>query len=112
MQLLDQEQAIRQQIFDYFGYQEDWRVLPFSDSRDMLWKLYQDEDGYGSVIFAETDEELNTGEGNCYSNVIYTNRHLPKWVYLGAEFTMIVVDTRTDGNQFLQIFSNDKERSL
>lgn len=44
-----------------------------------------------------------------YSNEIYTQRFLPKWVYRGKDYTMICVDTHTDGNKFLQIFDNSKE---
>jgi hypothetical protein len=50
------------------------------------------------------------GTGDYYQNDIYTNRFLPKWVYRGPEYTMIVVDTHTDGNQLLQVFANDKEK--
>lgn len=108
MELLDKEQAIRQQIFDYFGYQEDWRVLPLDDAREFFWKL--DGEGPGTVKFANTEEELANEEGLYYKNEIYTQRHLPKWVYRGPDYTMVVVDTNTDGNQFLQIFDNAKER--
>lgn len=109
MQLFDEEKAIRAKIFEYFGYKEDWRVLPLDDARSFFWRLNQNEFGRGTVWFADSIDELNTHEGNCYRNLIYTQRHLPKWVYRGEEFTMIVVDTQTDGNQFLQIFTNSKE---
>jgi len=106
--MLDDFIALREQIFAYFGYVEDWRVLPLDDAREYFWRL--DGEGPGTVRFADTEEELESGEGNSYENEIYTQRFLPKWVYRGAEYTMIVVDTHTDLNQFLQIFSNDKER--
>lgn len=109
MILLDQEQATRQQIFDYFGYVEDWRVLPFDDCRGHFWRVTS-EIGSGNVEYADTEHELAAEMGNYYVNEIYTNRHLPKWVYRGKDFTMIAVDTHTDGNQFLQIFSNANER--
>jgi hypothetical protein len=64
----------------------------------------------GEVRFAKTAQDLDDEDaGNYYSNEIYTQRHLPKWIYRGAEYTMIVVDTHTDGNKFLQIFDNSKE---
>jgi hypothetical protein len=44
-----------------------------------------------------------------YAAEIYTQRFLPKWVYRGAEYTMVCVDTRTDGNKFLMVFDNKKE---
>ena len=110
MELLDQEQTIRKQIFEYFGYNEDWRVLPLDDAREYYWHLTGEVSG-DSVLFAK--EEQNLFEGTMedgYSNQIYTQRHLPKWVYRGADYTMVVVDTHSDGNQFLQIFDNAKER--
>lgn len=103
MKLLKQEQDIRQQIFEYFGYQEDWRVLPFDDATEYYWTLYSD-----SVAYAKTKEDLQN-ETEFYVNDIYTQRHLSKWVYEGPEYTMILVDTHTDGNKFLQIFDNNKK---
>ena len=107
MNLLDKEQEVRQEIFDYFGYVEDWRVLPFDDAREYFWII--DGGDSGCVKFAETEEGLLDESSDYYENEIYTQRHLPKWVYRGADYTMIVVDTHTDGNQFLQIFDNKKE---
>lgn len=103
MKLLDAEQAIRQEIFDYFGYVENWRVLPFDDARDCYWRLRD-----GEVMFAETLDKLNS-DGNYYVNEIYTQRHLDKHIYHGKDYTMMMVDTHTDGNKFLQIFDNSKE---
>ncbi len=103
MQLLDNYLALQKQIFEYFGYQENWRVFPIDDCRGSLWTT----DGTKVVRFADELEAFSTG--NFYENEIYTQRHLPKWVYRGPEFTMIVVDTHTDGNKFLQIFDNAKE---
>jgi hypothetical protein len=106
-ELLDSYFNKRQAIFDYFGYVEDWRVLPFDDAREYFWKLDKET---GTVGFAEKEADLESEEGEYYENEIYTQRHLPKWVYAGKDFTLIVVDTHTDGNQFLQIFSNEKQR--
>ena len=100
--------TLRNQIFNYFKYIEDWRVLPIYDSRHHYWRLDENKDGSGDVHFSDKEVDLDTE--NQYTNEIYTQRHLNKWVYRGKDFTMIVVDTHTDGNQFLQIFSNSKER--
>lgn len=114
MNLLNQYQDLRTQIFAYFGYVEDWRVLPLDDAREYFWTLDQDANGSGSVRFAKTEAELTDEDdlGECYENEIYTQRHLPKWVYRGAEYTLVVVDTHTDGNQLLQIFNNALERPV
>ena len=103
MKLLDEYFSIQRQLFEYFGYEENWRVIPIDDCRGSLWST----DGTTVVRFADKIEDFATG--NYYENEIYTQRHLPKWVYRGEEFTMIVVDTHTDGNKFLQIFNNKLE---
>lgn len=108
MDLLDEYTEARGKLLAYFEYVEQWRVLPIDDQTDCFWRL--DGDGPGEVHFADSEDELANEEGNYYVNEIYTQRHLTKWVYRGPEYTMIVVDTRTDGNQFLQIFENAKER--
>ena len=109
MQLLSDYFELQKKIFDYFGYTEDWRIIQLDDCRDYYW--YLDGEGYGgSVHFAKTEKELAEQDGNYYENEIYTQRHLPKWVYRGGEYTLVVVDTHTDGNKLLSVFDNAKER--
>ena len=105
MKLLDKYFKIQEQIYEYFGYAEDWVVIPIDDARQYFWKVDNQE-----VCFADTEQELESQDGNYYVNEIYTQRFLPKWVYRAAGYTMICVDTHTDGNKFLQIFDNAKER--
>lgn len=112
MEILDKFNDLRQQIFNYFGYKEDWVVIPIEDRRDMYWQLRQEQSGSGSVLYWNeplTNESVEAGEH--YEDVIYTQRFLPKWVYRGKDYTMICVDTRTDGNRFLAIYDNNKEQS-
>lgn len=109
MKILDNYFGARQELFKYFNYVEDWRVLPIDDCRDYFWRL--EGTGPGAVHFAETEEELENEEGNYFINEIYTQRHLNKWVYRAEEYTMVVVDTNVDGNKFLSIFDNNKERN-
>lgn len=106
---LDEYFGLRQKIFEEFGYVEDYRLLPLEDSRCYYWKL--DGEGPGQVHFADSEEELDSETGNYYINEIYTQRFLPKWVYRSKDHTMVVVDTHTDGNKLLQIFSNLLERN-
>lgn len=108
MKLLDDYLALQAQIFAYFGYVEDWRVIPIDDRRSYFWKL--DGEGPGTVGYADTEQGLADQDGNYYEDEIYTQRHLPRWVYRGPEFTLVCVDTHTDGNKFLAIFDNAKER--
>lgn len=104
MELLDDYFKIQKQIYDYFGYVEDWVVIPIDDSREYYWILNEQS---RFVRFAKTKEQLFS-DGDYYENVIYTQRFLPRWVYPAEDFTMICVDTRTDGNKFLQILDNSK----
>jgi hypothetical protein len=112
MELFEQYDNVKQQIFDYFGYVEDWRVLPMVFDTEYFWYISGSEES-GNVVFAETVEQLEDEDsGNYYENEIYTQRHLSKWVYRGEDYTMICVDTHCDRNQYLQILSNDKEVKL
>lgn len=106
MRLLDLYLDTQKEIYKYFGYEESWQVFPIDDSRNQFWRV--DEVGR-EVEFADTKEELLEQRGNYYTNEVYHYYHLEKPVYRGKDYTMIVVDTNSDGNRFLQIFSNRKE---
>lgn len=111
MDLLREYFDLQEQIYDYFGYKEDWVVIPLEDSTEYYWYVQQDERGYGTVSFSSkplTAELISEG-AEFYQHEIYTQRFLSKWVYRAEDYTMICVDTRTDGNKFLQVFDNSKE---
>jgi len=96
---------LQAKIYEYFGYIEDWTVIPLEDSTDMYWILDKD-----TVLFAKTKEKLlDEGSELYYSNTLYNQNYLLKNVYYGKEYTMICIDTQTDGNKFLQIFDNNKQ---
>lgn len=108
MELLDQYKSFEKQIHDYFGYVEDWVVIPLEDNREMFWHLSGEGPG-DTVRYAGTLEDLLDDEaGEYYEDEIYTQRFLPKWVYYGEEYTMVCSNPMVDGNKFLRIFSNDK----
>lgn len=110
MKLLEQYFSLQKEIYSYFGYVEDWNIIPLDDATDMYWILVEEPDGSGKVLFYTdpiTQEVLDSGL--FYSNRIYTQRFLPKWVYPGVDYTLVCVDTQTDGNKFLTVFSNDKK---
>lgn len=123
MKLLDDYFKLQKQVHEYFGYVEDWAAIPMDDCTDKDWALDQNEDGSGEIHFGEKvdvvewhtgdqDEIMSRKDGKtleCYSHDIYTQRFLPKWVYRGEEYTMVVCDTRTDGNRFLCVFDNSRE---
>ena len=103
MKLLKEYFKLQKEIFDYFGYVENYRVIPIEDATDQYW--YLTGEGSGDSVWFAYDENFET----LYQNGIYTQRFLPKWVYRGEEYTIVCVNTRTDGNKFLQVFSNSKE---
>ena len=110
MQLITDYFAAQKELHDYFGYVEDWKAIPMDDATEYFWKLDQDApDSGGTIHYADSIEELDSGDGNCYSDEIYTQRFLPKFTYRGAEYTMIACDPHVDGNKFLRIFDNTKE---
>ena len=110
MELLTQYLDLQQQIYDYFGYVEDWRVLPLDDASQYFWVL-DEKDGF--VHFASTESD-----GNFYLNKVYTadkeyaRESLAEWMYRAEDYILICVDTRVDLNQFLRVFDNSKERKL
>lgn len=111
MKLLTDYFALQKQIFEYFGYQEDWKVIPLDDQTEQHWMVILNESGGGAYVYSPdpfTEESVKAGAA-IYGGSIYTQRFLPKWVYRGEEYTMVCADTHTDGNKFLMIFDNSKE---
>ena len=112
MELLKDYEEKQKQLFEYFGYVEDWVAIPVDDATEYVWNIVGTVDD-GIVRFSDNADKINDEDnGDYYENEIYTQRHLPKWVYEGKDYTMIVVDTHTDGNKFLQIFDNRKRVNL
>lgn len=119
--IVDAFEAAKQAIFAHCGYKEDWRVIPLEDTRDHFWTVDPGEkewckhspkkEGLEYWLEEHEDEYGKYGD-HLYQDEIYTQRHLPKWVYRGKEFTIVCVDTHCDGNQFLRIFRNDHEVKL
>jgi hypothetical protein len=111
--LLNSYTETQGRLFEYFGYVQDWVSIPVQDNTDDHWLLLEGKNGRGVVTFAGeelTPELLNHETPGCfYGYSIYTQRFLPKWVYRAQDYTMIVVDTHTDGNKYLAIFANAKE---
>lgn len=104
MKALDAYNEALEEIYNYFGFKEDWAVFPIDDNREMFWRIINEH----TVRFSKTKELLDDEEGDVYENEILHHRFYPKAIYEGPEYTMIMVDTHTDGNKFLQIFDNSK----
>jgi hypothetical protein len=109
MKLLKEYFELQQKIFDYFNYQEDWRVIPLIDETKHYWFVTGENHGHSCVWWPEPITKKMVEDGAIYAGSIYTQRFLPKWVYRGEEYTMVCVDTHTDGNKFLMVFDNTKE---
>lgn len=115
--MIDDYFKLLQEVHDHFGYVEDWCVFPLVDHREYYWVADDNEVQFSprkdvAEALAKADywdqipEEMHN---EVYSDEIYYNRFLPKAVYKAEDYTMILVDTNTDGNKFLSIFDNKKE---
>ena len=98
MKLLDEYKGKEKEIHEYFGYEEEWEMYPIDDCIKFYWTLKEDH-----VWFWDTLEEAKIGEEE-YSCYI-----LSDGVYVKEDYTMIKVDSQTDGNKLLAIFDNYKE---
>ena len=112
MKKLIQYFKLQEEIFDYFGYQEDWVTIPLEEQLDVNWMICGPEDSNSTrVVYSKvpfTPDIIESGE-NIYSGLIYTQRFLPKWVYRGKDYTMISINTQSDGNRVLRVFTNKLE---
>lgn len=100
--------ACKQAVHEFFGYAQQWRDIPISDDTGCWW--YLSGEGHGDrVLFGDGDVRESVSSGDYYANAIYTQRHLPRWVYRTETHTMVCVDTQSDFNVFLAIFDNAKE---
>jgi hypothetical protein len=68
MELVDTYFSIQKKIYDYFGYEGDWEVIPIDDRREMFWSF----DGF-NIFYAETLEKLKD-EKHYYSDTLYNPR--------------------------------------
>lgn len=100
---------LQEAIYKYFGYKEDWVVIPLENHLNDYWLLTGEGPGHCMWCRSPITPELIEAGNEIYSGPIYTQRFLPKWVYRTELFTMISVNTQTDGNRFLMIFDNSKE---
>ena len=111
MDFIDEYFDLEQKIHQYFGYQEDWSIIPLVDHRDMHWILDENDNGSGEINYSETPFENGyEAAGQYYNASIYTQRFLPKWVYRTEKHTLICMDTHCDMNRYLGIFDNEKEQ--
>lgn len=104
MNIIDNYFTQLQEVYEYFGFKEDWVIYPLEDYREHHWRIVDDEE----VLFGDKNDVIHE-TGNHYSHMIYKQRFYKQWVYRGKDYTMIFVDTMMDGNKFFGIFDNAKE---
>jgi hypothetical protein len=103
MKLLDNYNKALEAIYEYFGYKEDWEAYPIDDAREYWWLI-----DHNHVIFFDSKEDFAVGDmDKSYENEIIRSLHQPS-IYQTRDYTMILVDTHADRNEFLQIFDNSK----
>lgn len=117
---IDDYFTLLQEVYDFFGYREDWCTFPIVDHRDDHWdiikmeKIEGSQDAYRGYVIIHDNLMRNEDvlKGLITAFPIYTQRFLNKWVYETERYTMILVDTRTDGNKYLAIFDNEKRQHI
>ena len=102
MNLIENYQKALDSVYEHVGFKEEWVVCPLDDCTEYYW--YANED---IVRFALTLEQFNS-DGDYYEDDIYTQRFYKKWIYEGADFTMIFCDPHTDGMKWFRLFDNKK----
>ena len=103
IKLIDEYQKALDAIYEHVGFVEDWVICPLDDCTESYW--YTDDKKF--IRWAETLEKFNS-DGDYYENDIYTQRFYSKWIYEGADFTMIFCDPHIDGMKWFRLFDNKK----
>lgn len=105
---------LQAKIFAHFGYVEDWVTIPLADHTDDHWMLVNEDSAAGRAdhyVYSPdplTPEAVARG-ATIYSGKIYTQCHLPRWIWRADGFTMVCADTGCDSNKYLMIFDDTKE---
>lgn len=95
----------KQYVFEHCGYVEQWRDFPLNDERTSFWSVNQ----RGYVRHADSEKELKEQTGNYYEAEVVNNSN-NKGVYRGKRYTLVIINTNTDGNVFATVFDNLLER--
>ncbi len=101
--MIEKFNTAKQALYNHVGFVEDWTVYPIDDRTEMYWEILDGKE----VKFANTMDQFNSDD--YFQNEIYKDRFYSKHVFRGAELTMIIVDTHTDGMKFFAFYINAKE---
>lgn len=100
--IIDNFNKSQEDLFNYFGIRQVWKVYPISDDRKYVWRI---DDNV--VLFADSKYEFETESRNVFSNEI-----INKQIYRKEKYTAILSDPRSDRNPWYSIFDNSKEFSI
>lgn len=108
--ILNRYWTLESEIFHYFGYELSWNLYPITDETAFYWTLEPTIGGvcFGSSLPAEGWQDDPTAEWEYHWESLYRLSN-EKWIYRAQDYTMLVCDTRTDGNKVLAIFDNARE---
>jgi|GEM_PF-1525991 hypothetical protein len=113
---IDQYFQTKENLEEYFGYAEDWVQIPWEDYRQYHWFFEKSKDvpvldgslaENGKIIYWDSIKAIVQNQ-EWYRSPLYTQRFLMKWIYHAKDFTMVCLNTQTDGNKHLAIFDNAK----
>jgi hypothetical protein len=112
---IDNYFAARQAIFEHVKYRERWRDMPFEDSREAFWAITSHKVKFSPAREALehwlTHDDYGEHGDKLFENEV-SDHAGESGIYRGVELTLVVADTNTDGNVFLQIFRNMNEITL
>lgn len=103
MELLDKYKESLKAIHEYFNFEEDWCVYPIDDRREMYWFTVE-----SSIIQFKKLEDYTNLSDEIYTDTIWRYSGYPQ-ILKGPNYSMILINTQTDGNVFWAIYCNDKE---
>lgn len=97
--LLDRHSESGSAIHAFFGFAGEWHVRPIDDATSYFWSNDDHE-----VHYADSEAELQSGEGHAYS------AETLRPAMLGDGYTAFIVDTHCDCNQYFMVFDNSNRR--
>jgi len=106
--------ALDKKIKATLGWVDDWKIIPLYDVRDYYWMLTGGDKTTGRgarVVMSKqpfTVEAMEQGS-TISDSPVYTQRNHDRWIYRASGIVLVSVDTRTDGNIFLQLHDANKE---
>ena len=100
LKLIEEYQKALNAIYEHVGFVEDWVVCPLDEQIESYWYV-----GNCIVRFSDTIEQFFS-DGDYYEDDIYTQRFYSKWIYEGADFTMVFCDPNVDGMKWFRLFDN------